>query len=99
MPPVAASAVLVTAVVMVFQCLQDRAVVRRPSGGARRGQPLQRALHALEIADPLLHELGLLPGFPFDRVARSTVPDAQAEQLLDLLQRSEEHTSELQSRP
>src|SRR6266566_7626458 len=39
-PPVAASAALVTDVVMIFQNLQDRAVIRRPSGRARRGQPL-----------------------------------------------------------
>src|SRR5437016_7367934 len=55
-PPVAASAVLVTDVVMV-QYLQDWAVVRRPPRRARRGQTLQRALHALEIADPLLDDL------------------------------------------
>src|SRR3989441_4989981 len=80
-PPVAASAVLVTDVVMVFQYLQDRAVVRRPPRRARRGQTLQRALHALEIADPLLDDLDLLSGFPLDGIAG----------------RSEEHTSELQS--
>src|SRR2546427_3917208 len=72
---------------MVFQYLQDRAVVRRPSGCARRGQTLQRALHALEIADPLLDDLDLLSGFPLDGIAGGPVTDAQPEQLLDLLQR------------
>src|SRR5437667_105124 len=89
-PPVAASAVLVTDVVMIFQDLQDRAVVRRPAGCARRGQTLQRALHALEIADPLLDDVDLLSGFPLDGIAGGAVPDAQPEQLLDLLQRETE---------
>src|SRR5437763_4761282 len=89
-PPVAASAVLVTDVVMVFQYLQDRAVVRRPSGRARRGQPLQRALHALEVTDPLLDDLDLLSGFSLDDIAGSAVSDPQGEQLLDLLQREAE---------
>src|SRR5438128_7140626 len=89
-PPVAASAVLVTDVVMVFQDLQDRAVVRRPPGRARRGQTLQRALHALEIADPLLDDVDLLSGFPLDGTAGGPVADAQPEQLLDLLQRETE---------
>src|SRR3989442_8910741 len=92
---------------MIFQGLQDRAVVGGPSGGARHGQPLQRALHSPEIGDLLLDELNLFSGFPLDRVARSSVPDPQSEQSLDLIQReaqlqigrSEEHTSELQSRP
>src|SRR6266516_2682695 len=89
-PPVAASAVLVADVVMIFQDLQDRALVRRPSGRARRGQPLQRALHALEITDPLLDDLDLQSGFPLDGIAGGAVPDAQPEQLLDLLQRETE---------
>src|SRR2546425_6879784 len=89
-PPVAASAVLVTDVVMVFQYLQDRAVVRRPPGRARRSQTLQRALHALEIADPLLDDLDLLSGFPLDGIAGGPAPHAQPEQLLDLLQRETE---------
>src|SRR5438445_455938 len=89
-PPVAASAVLVTDVVMVFQYLQDRAVVRWPSCRARRRQSLQRALHALEIPDPLLDDVDLLSGFPLDGIAGSTVADAQPEQLLDLLQRETE---------
>src|SRR2546428_317813 len=89
-PPVAASAVLVADVVMIFQDLQDRAVVRRPSGRARRGEPLQRALHALEVTDPLLDDLDLLSGFPLDGIAGGAVPDAQPEQLLDLLQRETE---------
>src|SRR2546425_2836875 len=89
-PPVAASAVLVTDVVMVFQDLQDRAVVRRPPRRARRGQTLQRALHALEIADPVFDDLDLLSGFPLDGIAGGPVPDAQPEQLLDLLQRETE---------
>src|SRR5713226_3244220 len=89
-PPVAASVVLVTDVVMIFQNLQDRAVVRRPSGRARRGQPLQRALHALEVTDPLLDDLDLLSGFPLDGIAGGAVSDAQPEQLLDLLQRETE---------
>src|SRR2546425_12770174 len=86
-PPVAASAVLVTDVVMIFQNFQDRAVVRRLSSRARRGQPLQRALHALEVTDPLLDDFDLLSGFPLDDIAGGAVPDAQPEQLLDLLQR------------
>src|SRR5260370_15094996 len=86
-PPVAASAVLVTDVVMIVQTLQDRAVVRRASGRACSGQPLQRALHALKIADPLLDDGDLLSGFPFDDIAGGAVSDAQGEQLLDLLQR------------
>src|SRR3989475_3521703 len=89
-PPVAASAVLVAEVVMVFQDLQDRAVVRRPPGRARRCQTLQRALHALEIADPLLDDVDLLSGFPLDGIACRAMPDAQPEQLLDLLQRETE---------
>src|SRR3989454_11850536 len=89
-PPVAASAVLVPDVVMIFQNLQNRAVVRRPSGRARRGQPLQRALHALEVTDPLLDDLDLLSGFPLDDVAGRAVSDPQGEQLLDLLQRETE---------
>src|SRR2546427_11634575 len=47
-PPVAASAVLVPDVVMGFQYLQDRAVVRWPAGGTGRGQPLQGAFHEME---------------------------------------------------
>src|SRR5438445_250071 len=89
-PPVAASTVLVAEVAMVFQCLQNRAVVGRLSGRACRGQPLQRAFHAPEIGDLLLDEFNLLSGFPRDRVACSAVPDAQAEQLLDFLQREAE---------
>src|SRR2546427_858048 len=46
-PPVAATTVLVVDVAMVFQCLQNRAVVGRLSGRACSGQPLQRALHAV----------------------------------------------------
>src|SRR2546427_10516335 len=86
-PPVAATTVLVVDVAMVFQCLQNRAVVGRLSGRACSGQPLQRALHAVEIADPLLDELDLLSGFPLDRVARGSVPDPQSEQVLAFLQR------------
>jgi len=63
---------------MIFQNLEDRAVVRRPSGRARRGQPLERALHALEVTDPLLDDVDLLSGFPLDDIARGAVPDAQA---------------------
>src|SRR2546425_6405840 len=47
-PPVAARAVLVADVVMIFQELPDRAVVRPPSGRASPGQPPPPALHALE---------------------------------------------------
>src|SRR5206468_10490626 len=86
----AASAVLVTDVVMIFQNLQDRTVVRRAPRRARRGQPLQRALHASEIADPLLDDLDLLSGFALDDIAGSAVSDPQGEQLLDLLQREAE---------
>src|SRR5207253_1605666 len=82
-PPVAASAVLVTDVVMVFQYLQDRAVIRRPSGRARGGQPLPGAPHALEIADPRLDDFNLVCGFPLDGIAGGPVRDAQPEQLLD----------------
>src|SRR3989475_1102698 len=67
-----------------------RSVVRLPSGRARRGQPLQRALHALEVTDPLLDDVDLLSGFPLDDIAGSAVSDAQGEQLLDLLQRETE---------
>src|SRR5205807_7454649 len=74
---------------------QDRAVVRRPPRRARRGQTLQRALHALEIADPLLDDVDLLSGFPLDGIAGGAVPDAQPEQLLDLLQRETELLSVL----
>src|SRR5881409_1711407 len=86
-PPVAATTVLVVDVAMVFQCLQNRAVVGRPSGGARHGQTLQRALHSPEIDDLLLDELNLFSGFPLDRFARSSVTDPQSEQSLDLIQR------------
>src|SRR5437870_1406426 len=86
-PPVAATTVLVVDVAMVFQCLQNRAVVGGPSGGARHGQALQRALHSPEIGDLLLDELNLFSGFPLHRVARSSVPDPQSEQSLDLIQR------------
>src|SRR5881628_4081112 len=72
-PPVAATTVLVVDVAMVFQCLQNRAVVGRPSGGARHGQTLQRALHSPEIGDLLLDEFNLFSGFPLDRFARSSV--------------------------
>src|SRR5207253_2425227 len=89
-PPVAASAVLVTDVVMIFQNLQDRTVVRRPSGRACRGQPLQRALHALEVTDSLLDDLDLPTGFPLDGIACGAMPDPQPEQFLDLLQRETE---------
>src|SRR3989441_8461942 len=75
---------------MIFKNLQDRAVVRRPAGRARRGQPLQRPLHALEVTDSLLDDLDLLSGFPLDGIACGAVPDAQCEQLLDLLQRETE---------
>src|SRR5437899_11972234 len=55
-PPVAASVVLVTDVVMIFHNLQDRAVVLRPSVPARRDQPRARALHAQQVTDPLLDD-------------------------------------------
>src|SRR5881296_3279639 len=86
-PPVAATTVLVVDVAMVFQCLQNRAVVGRPSGRACPGQPLQRALHSPEIGDLLLDEFNLFSGFPLDRVARGSVPDPQSQQSLDLIQR------------
>jgi hypothetical protein len=77
-------------VAMVFQRVQDRALVGWPSGSARRGEALEGALQALEIADPLLDELDLLSGLLLDHVARRAVPDPQAEQLLDFLQRKAE---------
>src|SRR6266851_6350658 len=89
-PPVAASTVLVTGVGMIFQDLQDRAVGRGSPDRARGGQPLQRALHALEVTDPQLDDLDLLSGFPLDGVTCRSVPDPQPEQLLDLLQRETE---------
>src|SRR2546425_5056941 len=89
-PPVAASTVLVTGVAMIFQDLEDRAVARGSPDRARGGKPLQRALHALEVTDPLLDDLDLLAGFPLDGIACRAVPDAQPEQLLDLLQRETE---------
>src|SRR5713101_152498 len=89
-PPVAASAVLVTGVGMIFQDLQDRAVGRGSPDHARGGKPLQRALHALEVTDPLLDDLDLLSGFPLDGIACGAVTDAQPEQLLNLLQRETE---------
>ncbi len=57
---------------------------------ARGSKPLQRALHALQIANPLLDDVDLLSGFPLDDIAGSAVSDAQGEQLLDLLQRETE---------
>src|SRR2546422_5912190 len=75
---------------MVFQSLQDRAVVRWPSGGTGRGQPLQGAFHALEVADPVLDDFDLLSSFPLDDIAGSAVSDPQGKQLLDLLQREAE---------
>src|SRR5712691_7479402 len=89
-PPVAASTVLVTGVAMIFQDLQDWALGCGSPYGARGGQPLERALHALEVADLLLDDFDLLSGFPLDGVACGAVPDAQPEQLLDLLQRETE---------
>src|SRR5712691_1500800 len=89
-PPVAASTVLVTDVVIVFQDLQDRAVVRRPSGGTCRREPLQGALHALEIADPLLDEFELASGFPLDGVTCGAVPHAKGQELLNFVQRKTE---------
>src|SRR5712691_1016406 len=89
-PPVAASTVLMTGVGMIFQDLKDWALGRGSPHRARRGQPLQRALHALEISDPLLDDVDFLFGFPLDGVACSAVPDTQPEQLLDLLQREAE---------
>src|SRR5229473_3445910 len=89
-PPVAASTVLVADVGMIFQDLKDWALGRGSPHRARSGQPLQRALHALEIADPLLDELDLRSGFSLDGMACSAVPDTQPEQLLDLLQREAE---------
>src|SRR5207237_8694070 len=89
-PPVAASTVLGTDVVMLFQDLEDRAVVGRPPGRAGRCQPVQGALHALEVADPLLDDFDLLSGFPLDDIAGSAVSDPQGEQLLDLLEREAE---------
>src|SRR6266581_8978549 len=86
-PPVAATTVLVVDVAMVFQCLQNRAVVGGPSGGTRHGQTLQRALHSSEIGDLLLDELNLLSGFPLHCVARCPVPDSEAEQFLDFIER------------
>ena len=49
-----------------------------------------RALHALERTDPLLDDLDLVSGFPLDGIAGRAVPDAQPEQLLNLLQRETE---------
>src|SRR6266852_1985776 len=89
-PPVAASRVLVTGVAMIFQDLKDRALGRGSPYGARGGQPLQRALHALKVADLLLDDVDLLSGFPLDGIACGAVPDAQPEQLLNLLQRETE---------
>src|SRR5713101_7389963 len=89
-PPVAASTVLVTDVGMIFQDLEDRALGRGSPYRARRSQPLQRALHALKVADLLLDDVDLLSGFPLDGIAGGAVPDAQPEQLLDLLQRETE---------
>src|SRR2546428_3514045 len=89
-PPVAASTVLVTDVGMIFQDLEDRALGRGSPHRACCGQSLQRALHALEISDPLLDDFDLFSGFPLDDVAGSAVADPQGEQLLDLLQRETE---------
>src|SRR2546426_3869586 len=89
-PPLAASTVLVTGVGMIFQDLQDRALGRGSPYRARRSQPLQRTLHALKVADLLLDDFDLLSGFPLDGIAGGAVPDAQPEQLLDLLQRETE---------
>jgi hypothetical protein len=75
---------------MIFQDLQDRAVGRGSPDCARGGEPLQRALHALEVADPLLDDFDLLSGFPLDDIAGSAVSDPQGEQLLDFLQREAE---------
>jgi len=80
---------------MIFQNLQDRAVVRRPSVPARRDQPLERALHAQEVTDPLLDDFDLLSGFSLDGVTCRAVPDPQPEQLLNLLQRETEVLSVL----
>ena len=76
-----------TDVVMIFQYLQDRAVVRGPPGRAGRGQAFERALHPLEVTDPLLNDLDLLSGLPLDGIAGGAVPDAEAQQLVDLTQR------------
>src|SRR5712691_3298240 len=89
-PPVAASTVLVTGVGMIFQDLQDRAVGCGSPDRARGGKPLQRAVHALKIPNPLLDDVDLLSGFPLDDIAGRAVSDAQGEQLLDLLQRETE---------
>src|SRR5216684_3679294 len=89
-PPVAASVVLVTGVGMIFQDLQDRTLGRGSPDRARGGQPLQRALHALKVADLLLDDFDLLSGFPLDGVTCRSVPDPQPEQLLDLPQRETE---------
>src|SRR5260370_3287909 len=89
-PPVAASTVLASGVVMVFQDLEDRAVVGGPSRHAGRGQPLERALHPLQVTNPLVDDLDLLPGLPLDRIAGGPMPDPQSEQLFDLPQREPE---------
>src|SRR3989441_4569550 len=89
-PPVAASTVLVTGLGMIFQDLQDRAVARGSPDRACGRKSLQRALHALEVTDPLLDDLDLLSGFPLDGIACGAVTDAQPEQLLNLLQRETE---------
>src|SRR5712691_11910938 len=78
-PPVAASTVLVTDVGMIFQYLEDRALGRVSPYRARGGKPLQRALHALKVADLLLNDVDLLSGFPLDDIARSAVSDTQRE--------------------
>src|SRR5256886_13187303 len=75
---------------MIHQTRKDQADARRAASRARRGQALQRAPHALEIADPLLDDFDLLSGFPLDDIAGGAVPDAQPEQLLNLLQRKTE---------
>src|SRR6266851_6544198 len=85
-PPVASSTVLVTDVGMIFQDLQDWALGCGSPYRARGGQPLERTLHALKIANPPLDDVDLLSGFPLDRVARGAVPNPQPEQLLNLLQ-------------
>src|SRR5262249_37888916 len=85
-PPPAASRVLAVGDGMAFQCLQNRALIRRTPGRARRGELLQGVLEAPQVPGLAFHQLNLLPGLPLDRAAGGTVPDPERQQLLDLLQ-------------
>src|SRR3990172_5369654 len=85
-PPAAATAALPTNDDMVLQGFQDGAFLRELSRRAGVGKLLESSLDALEVSDPLFDQVDLLPSLALYSVAGGTEPDAEGEQLGNLVQ-------------